>query len=179
MRGSNQEAREVSVELTALELEDDPKQNTARPSLWTGLKITGALAAIGGVCGVGVGIVLTYLGNVISGYPIPPSVGIYAWNAGWIGGIGAVFGPPMVWSMLRRVPLWRTLVEPAAAALGASVLSMLFAPALFVVSVPLAVTGAALRLRWVYRDRGPEALESGDDGTALAAPPTQKAVVRE
>lgn len=163
----------MSGELTVPEVQGDPKESTPGPGSWTGLKITVALGAIGGVCGVGVGIALTHLGNVISGYPIPPSADIYAWNAAWMGAIGAVFGPPMVWSMLRRVPLWRTLVEPAVAALGASVLSMLFAPALFVASIPLAVTGAALRLRWVYRDRRPQVLESGGDRTGLAPPDSQ------
>jgi hypothetical protein len=169
----------MSAEMTVPEVQGEPQENTLGPSLRTGLKITGGLVAIGGLCGAGVGIVLTYLGNVISGYPIPPSVGIYAWNAGSLGAIGAALGPPMVWSMLRRVPLWRTLVEPAVAAVGASVVSMLFAPSFFVAAVPLAVTGAALRLRWVYRDRARQALQSGDDAAALSAPAAHEAAPRE
>ncbi len=125
---------------------------TVRPSMLTRLKITGALAAIGGICGAGVGVVLTYLGNVISGYPILPTVGTYAWNAGIMAAIGATLGPPMVWSMLPRVPLWRTLLEPAVAAVVASVLAMLFAPSFFVLAVPAAVFAAALRLRRQYSE---------------------------
>ena len=111
----------------------------------------------------GVGIALTYLGNVISGYPIPPSVGIYAWNASIMAGIGATLGPPMAWSLLRAVPLWRTLLEPAVAAVVASALTMRFAPGFFVAAVPLSVTAAALRLRWAYRDADRKSLSSGDD----------------
>jgi MFS family permease len=127
-------------------------EDTPRPSLLTKLKITGVLGVIGGVCGGVAGAILTYLGNAISGYPIPPTLGIYAWNSGIIAAIGATLGPPVAWSMLRTVPLWRALAEPAAAALVASVLAMLFAPSLFVASVPLAAFAAALRLRWEYRD---------------------------
>ena len=135
------------------------EQDVPRPSLLTKLKITGALAVIGGVCGGVAGAILTYFGNVISGYPIPPTLGIYAWNSGIIAAIGATLGPPMAWSMLRTVPLWRALAEPAAAALVGSVLAMLFAPSLFVASVPLAAFAAALRLRWEYRDvQSPPAL---------------------
>ena len=139
------------------------ERGTAGPSIRTGVKITAALAAIGGVCGAGVGIALTYLGNVISGYPIPPSVGIYAWNASIMAGIGATLGPPMAWSLLRAVPLWRTLLEPAVAAVVASALTMRFAPGFFVAAVPLSVTAAALRLRWAYRDADRKSLSSGDD----------------
>jgi len=128
------------------------ERDTPDPSLPTKLKITGALAVIGGVCGGVAGTILTYLGNVISGYPIPPTVGVYAWNAGIIAAIGATLGPPMAWSMLRSVPLWRALAEPAAAALAGSVLAMMFAPSLFVASVPLAAFAAVLRLRWEYKE---------------------------
>ena len=156
---------EVSVpgveEETALEV------RAAQPSTGTRLKITGTLAAIGGICGIGAGVALTYLGNVISGYPIPPTLGIYAWNASIMGAIGATLGPPLAWSMLHHVPLWRTLVEPAAAAVGASVLAMLFAPPVFPLAVPAAVTAAALRLRWEYRNAEADALPGRSDPTVL------------
>ena len=134
------------------------EEEASKPSLFTGLKITSALAAIGGVCGAGAGIVLTYLGNVISGYPIPPSAGIYAWNAGTMALIGATLGPPVAWAVLRTVPLWRTLLEPAAAGVVAGVLSMLFAPSLFGIAVPFGIFGAALRLGLEYRKAEGKAL---------------------
>jgi hypothetical protein len=161
----------MNAEVTIPGAEDGQvdEEETVRPNTLSRLKITSAVAAIGGVCGAGVGFVLTYLGNVISGYHIPPSAGIYAWNAGIMATIGATLGPPMVWSMLRAVPLWRTLVEPAVAAVVASVLSMLFAPSFFGAAVPLAIFAAALRLRWEYRDEKSQRLGSETDVAELAA----------
>jgi len=117
------------------------------------LKINLVLAGIGGVGGAVAGGVLTYLGNVISGYPITPDMGTYAWNVGIMAGLGATLGPPMVWGLLRSVPLWRTLAEPALAGILGSVLSMVFAAGLFPIVVPGAILGAAWRLRAAYKDR--------------------------
>lgn len=155
------------------------EQETPPPRLATRLKITATLAVIGGVSGGVAGTILTYLGNVISGYSVSPTLGIYTWNAGIIGALGATLGPPLAWSMLRAVPLWRALVEPAAAALVGSVLAMIFSPSLFVAAVPLAAFAAALRLRWEYRDverlTSPESSEarlesSADPGHAVEIP---------
>lgn len=152
----------MTTEVTIPDAEggDVTAQDAARPNLPIHLKITAGLVAMGGVCGAGAGIALTYLGHVISGYQVPLTLGVYEWNASIMAVIGATLGPPMVWTMLRRVPLWRTLLEPAVAAVAASALSMLFAPALFVLAVPAAVTGAALRLQRAYRDRDEDARPS-------------------
>lgn len=144
------------------------ERNASDVRLLTRLKITSLLAGIGAACGAGAGLVLTYLGNVISGFPIPPSAGIYASNAGIMAAIGGVLGPPLAWSLLRAVPLWRALAEPAAAAVLASVGTMLFAPSMFVVAVPVAVTAAALRLRWEYRGKESVAIEAGAEIEALS-----------
>jgi len=58
-------------------------------------KINSALAGLGAMGGAASGLVLTYLGNVISGYPITPTLGVYGWNAGIMAGLGAVLGPPL------------------------------------------------------------------------------------
>lgn len=150
----------MTTDLTIPEAEDGQldTQDVAHPDWPILLKITGGLAVTGGICGAGAGVALTYLGHVISGYPFPLSIGIYEWNASIMATIGATLGPPMVWSMLRSVPLWRTLLEPAVAAVAASVLSMLFAPSLFALAAPVAVFAAALRLRWEYKDLDEDAL---------------------
>lgn len=140
---------------------------TERPPIFASVKVTGILGAIGGICGAAVGAALTYLGNVISGYPIPPDLGIYAWNAGIMGLIGATLGPPVAWTMLREVPLWRVLAEPAAVGLGASVVSMLVAPSLFAGIVPLAIGASVLRLRHEYKKKGERELGVGDNRDAL------------
>jgi hypothetical protein len=116
-------------------------------------KITSTLAGIGALSGAVAALVLTFLGNVISGYPIKPGASVYAWNVGVFAILGAVLGPPLVWSMLRRVPLWRTLTEPALAGVIGSVVAMVTAPALFAVIVPAAILGSAWRLQHVYRER--------------------------
>ena len=69
------------------------------------LKITSTLAGIGAASGALAAVVLTFLGNLISGSPISPGVITYSWNVGVFAVVGAVFGPPLAWSMLRRVPL--------------------------------------------------------------------------
>ena len=119
------------------------------------LKITSALAGLGAMGGAVSGLVLTYLGNVISGYPITPSLGVYAWNAGIMAGLGAVFGPPLVWTMLRRVPLWRTFAEPALAGIVGSGVAMFLPPPLFPIIVPGAIFASAGCLAYVYRDPVP------------------------
>lgn len=130
------------------------------------LKITSALAGIGAMGGAVAGVTLTFLGNVISGYPVTPGLDVYLWNAGIMAGLGAVCGPPLAWTMLRRVPLWRSLAEPALAGIAGSVVAMLLAPSLFPVLVPGAILASALRLVYAYRDRENHELEppSGPGG---------------
>jgi len=120
------------------------------------------------------GVVLTYLGNVISGYPTTPGIDVYTWNVGVMAGLGAVFGPPLAWTALRRVPLWKTLLEPAIAGILASVGAMLFLPEfLFPLLVPASILAAGARLSFVYRDRdgGPStpelAFEEDESGPAI------------
>jgi len=118
------------------------------------LKITAALAGLGRLGGAVSGVVLTCLGNIISGYPVTPGIGVYAWNVGIMAALGAVFGPPLAWTVLRRVPLWRTLLEPAVAGILASVGVMVFLPEpLFPLLVPAAIFAAAGRLAFIHRER--------------------------
>ena len=121
----------------------------------TRFKITATLSGLGAACGAVAGVPLTYLGNVISGYPIPPTLGVYAWNSFAFASIGAVVGPSLAWTLLRNVPLWRAITEPAIAAAVAAVGAMIVAPSFFVAAVPVAAIGAALRLQYVYRDASP------------------------
>jgi hypothetical protein len=127
-------------------------QDRPQSSLVTRLKITGTLAAIGGVCGAVAGGALTYLGHVVTGYPGPVELGIYLGNAGIMAVIGGTVAPFLAWSVLRTVPLWRAIAEPSAAALGVGMLTMSFAPSLFGVVEPIAILGAILRLRREFRE---------------------------
>ena len=134
------------------------------------LRVTALLSGLGGLAGAAAGTVLTYLGNVISGYPVPPSFGIYLWNSVFIAAVGAVVGPPLAWSMLRAVPVWRAVCETSAAGLAAGVLSMLVAPSFFVVAVPAGAVAAAVRLNLAYRNQKPAHIPSAESHMLL--PPT-------
>ena len=116
-------------------------------------KVTSILAGIGAVSGALAAVVLTFLSNAIAGSPLIPGVITYSWNIGVFAVCGAVFGPPLAWSMLRRVPLWRTLTEPALGGVVGTLITMLTAPVLFPVIVPTAILASAWRLNYAYRDR--------------------------
>ena len=129
------------------------------------LKITSTLAGIGAASGALAAVVLTFLGNLLSGSPISPGVITYSWNVGVFAVAGAVFGPPLAWSMLRRVPLWRTLTEPALGGVIGTVIAMVAAPGLFPVIVLSAIFASAWRLNYVYGDhQGRAELHSPTDG---------------
>ena len=113
-------------------------------------KLTLALSALGALGGALAAVVLTYAGNRIAGAPWLPGLDVYIWNARIFAVTGAVASPALAWGVLRTVPLWRAVAEPAAAALAGTVLSMAVAPSLFAVITPAAVIGALWRLRTRY-----------------------------
>lgn len=114
-------------------------------------QVTVLLAVAGAVGGALAAIVLTPLGNIIANVPLKPGTVVYTWNIGVFAVIGAIGTPIMAWSLLRRVPLWRAVAEPAAAGVLASLAAMLVAPSLFALLVPLAIGGAAWRLERSFR----------------------------
>ena len=137
----------------------------------TRAKITATLTPFGAGAGIATGVALTYFGNVISGYPIKPPLDTYLWHASLFGILGALVGPPLVWNAMRRVPLWRAVVEPAAAALFGAVAAMVISPALFIPFVVTGGLGAVWRLNRVYRepdafDLEPAMLESAPEGSS-------------
>ena len=70
--------------------------------------------AIGGFfAGALFGIALTRLGKIVTDAP-PATLANYAWNAAVFGLVAGVISPMVAWSALRRVPLWRTVLEPLA-----------------------------------------------------------------
>lgn len=63
---------------------------------------------------------------------------------------GTVLGPLLSWTLLRRVPLWRAIIEPAivAALTVGTVLSLQLSSDLVLFAAPVVTSGlAALRLR--------------------------------
>jgi hypothetical protein len=113
-------------------------------------KITAVLAALGVVGGAVAAIVLTYLGRIISGAPQPASLRQYIWNIRIFATVGGVFTPIFAWGMLRNVPIWRIVVEPAIAGIASTVVCMLFVPTLFPVIAPSAMLAAMVRLNSRY-----------------------------
>lgn len=129
----------------------DPHQSTRR-WLKVGLSVGGAVA------GAAFGVALTRLGKIAAGAP-PATLANYAWNAAVFGLVAGIVSPVVSWSVLRRVPLWRTVIEPLAFALaGGSAAVILGAPALLLVLPPAGLVLGFLRLQRRYPD--PHALPS-------------------
>ena len=123
------------------------KQPTrTRRLLQLGLVVAGAIA------GAVFGLVLTRLGKIVTGAP-PATLANYVWNAAVFGTLAAVVSPLVTWSELRRVPLWRTVVEPLAAAVaGGCAAVILGIPALILVGPPVGLALGFVNLRRRYPD---------------------------
>lgn len=117
----------------------------------TSLKV--GLAVAGAIAGAVIGVVITVVGKVVAGAP-PATLANYARNMMAFGAIGAITGPLVTWSALRRVPLWRTVVEPLVGAAVGAVVGMFAGPVVtFLVLAPVGAALAVARLAYVYRDR--------------------------
>ena len=115
--------------------------------------ITFALVVGGAAAGALIGLLLTPLGKILAGAP-PADVPNYLWNAGAFSVIGAAIAPLVVWSSLRNVPLWRTIVEPlAGASIGATLAWLLASGPAILVLTPLGASVAATRLALSTRRR--------------------------
>lgn len=112
------------------------------------------LAALGALVGVLAAIPVTWIGKVVAGAPGPATVANYLWNMRAFGIMGALFGPILGWSALRRVPLWRAALEPAGGAMvGATIGMFLGFGTLILLLAATGVTLTAWRLRHVYREQ--------------------------
>jgi hypothetical protein len=112
----------------------------------------------GAVAGAVAGLALTPLGKIVAGAP-PADLANYVWNACAFGIMGAVMAPAVIWSSLRRVPLWRTITEPligAVVGMGAGVL--LGSGALFLLLIPAGAAAAVARLHLTHRPRADESV---------------------
>lgn len=115
------------------------------------LRIQLALMFAGACAGAIAGAVLTPLGKLVAGAP-PATAGNYVWNMVAFGALAAIVSPLVTWTAHRRVPLWRTFVEPIGGALlGASGALALGSGTAFVVLTPLGLVGAMVRLGQRYR----------------------------
>lgn len=118
-----------------------------RRRLKVGLVIAGAIS------GATVGAVITPLAKIVAGAP-PATLSNWVISLCWFGIFGAIIGPIVTWSALRRVPLWRTMLEPLAAGVGgAAIGAAVGSPVLLLALVPLAIGAAATRLGFAYREK--------------------------
>ena len=123
------------------------------PVRWTRRWVTLGLTVTGALAGAVGGLALTVLGKIVAGAP-PADAANYLWNAGVFGVMGAILGPTVTWSALRRVPLWRTVAEPlVGAVLGAGVGVLLGSGALFLLLAPVGAAAAVARLERAYRPK--------------------------
>lgn len=114
-----------------------------------------ALVTTGAASGAIVGAALTVLGKIVAGAPAA-TLPNYVWNMLWFGLFGAIIGPIVTWSALRRVPLWRTVLEPLVAGVaGAAIGVAAGSGVLFLALVPVGIAASVLRLGLVYRQKRP------------------------
>ena len=110
------------------------------------------LVVAGAVTGAVFGVVLTRLGKIATGAP-PATLANYLWNGAVFAAIAAVVSAVFTWSELRRVPLWRTLVEPLSAAVAGGCAAVIIGvPVLILVLPPLGLGLGFANLRRRYPD---------------------------
>src|SRR5688500_14867780 len=106
------------------------------PTLSARHRLTAGLVAAGFCAGAIFGVAITVFGKIVAGAP-PATPANYLWNAVVFGVAAAVVSPVVTWSALRRVPLWRTVVEPLTLAVAGGALAVMAAsPALCLILPP-------------------------------------------
>lgn len=132
------------------------------PALVTRLWLHTGLTFGGGLAGALFGLVLTRLGKIVAGAP-PATLGNYAWNAAVFGIMAAIVSPLVSWTMLRRAPLWRTVMEPLAYAVAGGGAAIVVGSGVLLLALPpigLVFGFAKLALRYpeqpALQVRGPD-----------------------
>ena len=136
------------------------------PALRT-FRVTLLLAALGAIGGALAAIPITALGKLFTGAP-PASLPNYLWNMAALAAMAAIGSPSLTWSVLRRVPVWRAIVEPAVGGIvGGAVALALGAPAAFFLLMPVGIGAAAWRLQHAFRETVPHALPTAEPDAHL------------
>lgn len=118
---------------------------------------------IGMAAGAAFGLVLTRAGKIVAGAP-PAALANYAWNAAVFAVLAGIVNPIISWSALRRVPLWRTVVEPLGYALAGGAAAVIAGLGVLLLALPpVGLALGILRLRQRYADRAPLPLTRSTD----------------
>jgi hypothetical protein len=115
------------------------------------LRITALLMLLGAMAGALLSVPMTIVGKLMAG-AAPADVANYLWNLRAFAILGAVAGPVLGWTSLRRVPLWRAALEPAVAGLLGAVAGFLIGTDFgFLAGSTLGIALATVRLNHVHR----------------------------
>ena len=127
-------------------------------SLRTRLQVTALLSASGAIVGAATAVALSFLATVVAQSTITSGRVEYRYGPLGFAIVGAIGTPLLTWLVMRRVPLWRAIGEPA---IGGVLGTLLALAAIPLVSAPIllqplcvltGIVGAALRLRNAHRN---------------------------
>ena len=119
-------------------------------------QVTWLLAAGGAAAGAATAILLTFLGTAVANATLENGHVQYVFRPLYFAIVGAVGTPLISWSLMRRVPLWRAIVEPAVGGVVGTLLALAAIPVVSasILLQPALVLGgivlAAMRLRTAY-----------------------------
>jgi hypothetical protein len=121
-------------------------------SLGSRVGVTAFLALAGGAVGALAATALSFLGTVVANATLPSGHVEYHFGALGFALVGAIGTPMISWLLMRRVPLWRAITEPAVGGILGTLIALASIPFL---PLPLlqpllvfgGIGGAALRLR--------------------------------
>src|SRR5437870_1474322 len=82
-------------------------------SLGTRARVTALLAASGAAVGAVTSVALSFLATVVAQATLPSGHVEYHYGALEFALVGAIGTPLISWILMRRVPLWRAVTEPA------------------------------------------------------------------
>ena len=124
---------------------------------WLGrrLQVTALLTAGGAVAGALTAPALSFLATTVANATTPTGHIEYYYGPIGFAIVGAIGTPALTWLLMRRVPLWRAIIEPAfggmlGTLLGLSTMALGRHPTLMVMQplcVLAGIAAAALRLR--------------------------------
>ncbi len=120
--------------------------------------VTAGLAVAGAVAGAAVADVVLATALLVTQGPIAVFRDLFVYMVGGLvgGACGLLCGPIAAWTLLRRVPLGRAILEPSIGAAIGGALGLFFArPGIFA-PIAGAIAGllvAAIRLRYEFRNK--------------------------